>query len=187
MLIDFNKIAPAAVTVPAGTYACLMHVDDAQRDRNGRIVMNGDGEPKLLTTKNGDLMWRLRLLVLEGEFDGQEIEDALFFSAKALRRVEMLLVRAKLIPSEADCNADPSLRPQRRWDVKPADLAGTLWWVTVSEVKQAVDTNGQPIVTRKGEPFVRSLVAFDGYEPMDPENEARYRELADAADSELPF
>jgi hypothetical protein len=166
---------------PKGVYPCEMTIDAIRRDRDGREILDGDGEPERLTTRKGEPFWKAKSRVLDGPYEGQEIDDSFFFSKKGMGRVDLLYVRAGLAPSAADAKGDPEKERRRReLDVQPDDLNNSLWWVTVEDVIQPSDQDGKPIVRRDGTPFLRSKVKFDGYVFMTPKDREKYRKIAQA-------
>ena len=69
--INFDEV-PDSDLVAEGRYRCVIE----------RIVEK--------TSSQGNEMWRLRLRIIEGQYQNQKISDNLVFSEKALSRVKML-------------------------------------------------------------------------------------------------
>ena len=95
------------------------------------------------TTKRGDEMWSLKLVVVDGEHAGTEIWDRIVFSQAARRRVATLCIALR-IATQGQVELDPSMLKGKRVIVQ-------------TQVETYMDEQ-------------RPAVTFDGYSPA-PEPE----------------
>ena len=157
--------------VSVGKHPARMHVDAYQHDAAGNFATNGDGEKLYWATRNGDEMWKLRLVVDSGPHRGRYIFDNLVFSAAAMKRVKLICSRLGLDVSH-------------ELDLTPALIRGRSCYVTV-EAEEYEDQEG---ITKR-----RNVVPFAGYEcaegaPAAPSTAAGNTTGAeDDSEEDLPF
>ena len=129
MELDFDSTEESHdfVTVPAGTYACRV------------------AEVRQRSTRSGEPLWAVRLVVSEGEHTGRQAAwDNLVFSLRGRARVRRVF-EALGLPSAGKVN------------VEPVDLEGK---EVLVEVRAAEYTNAQGSVIKRNE------VPYDGYRPL---------------------
>ncbi len=126
--INFSTVDDATdfTPLPEGTYAC--RIDSVEEARTSR----------------GDEMWKLRLVVTEGEYAGRLIFDNLVFSEKALKRVKFVCSRLGL-----DVSGE--------LDLTPAMIHGKTCRVRV-EIEEYVDEEEKE-KTRNRVPFAGYVAA----------------------------
>lgn len=115
------------VTVPPGTYLCRV------------------SEVRQRTTRNGEPLWGLRLLVAEGESTGRQAAwDNLVFSARGRARVRKVF-DALGLPANGKVN------------VEPTDLEGREAFVEIRHAEYR---------SAAGAWIKRNEVPYDGYRPV---------------------
>lgn len=156
--IDMDKNV-SGDPVPDGVYLC-------------RIAKIRDDR----TTKAGDEMWELGMVIVEGEYSDNWINDRLVFSSAAANRVRMALI-AMGLPSEGS------------FDLEPEHLEGR-----VVRVEVMIDEYENNL----GEVKSRNEVLFEGYGRASAKERKKHQskvkdptldEWDDAGDpdSDLPF
>ncbi len=134
MEVDFNEVGEVSdyVSVPAGTYVCEV------------------AEVRTRTSRAGDELWSLRLVVAEGEHAGRHAAfDNLVFSLRGRVRLRRVL-RAL------------GLKAEGRVEIQPKDLEGRRAFVEVRPVEY---TNSA------GETIRRNEVPYDGYRALPEGND----------------
>jgi len=129
MELDFDATEEVNdyVTVPPGSYACRV------------------AEVRQRTTRNGEPLWSLRLIVCEGEHTGRQAAwDNLVFSTRGRTRVRKVFA-ALGVPSQGKVN------------IEPKDLEGK---EALVEVRAAEYRNNA------GDLVKRNEVPFEGYRPL---------------------
>ncbi|MDP6929581.1 MAG: hypothetical protein QF412_07765 [Planctomycetota bacterium] len=151
MELDFDAVGEETdyVTVPAGTYLCRVE------------------EVRQRSTKAGDDLWALRLLVDEGEFQGRHAAwDNLIFSTRGRARVRRVF-------------AALGLPTQGKVRIEPDELAGRRAFVEVRPVAYE-DGHGQTIR--------RNEVPYEGYRALAETGEAPAEDAAPRGGaSDIPF
>lgn len=161
MELDFDATEEVNdyVTVPPGTYVCKV------------------AEVRQRTTRGGEPLWALRLIVSEGEHSGRQAAwDNLVFSARGRGRVRKVFA-ALGIPVQGKVN------------VEPHDVEGKEALVDVRAAEYR--NSGGALVKRNEVPYegYRQLVRDDAPLVTAPRKPGRARELEDAdeEDEEIPF
>lgn len=150
MRIDFSRVRESEGNQdfslpPLGEYPVVMLVEAYKKDTSGVLMTDPDGRPAPLTTTANDPMWNLELKILptfkgsdsegheiwDSTHAGKRILDNVSFGAKAIKRAAVVLVRAKMMPSEKECEANPKLWATRNRDFQPDELHETFWWVSI--------------------------------------------------------
>lgn len=188
---------------PVGEYPCIMLVEGYKKDAGGELMTGLDGQPVLLTTGKGNPMWNLRNTIVDGPHLGKIIFDGIYFSEKAMQRAAVIFVRAGMMASDKECQANPKLLAQRKRKFEPDELNETFWWVTVHhEVARNADgsmragkypfkakgcaceachtaaqAEQQAIDAGGAHPMVNAKPDFDGYRVMSPAETKKYRPL----------
>ena len=193
--VNFGKVEDQKEfePIPIGKYACVLAVDNVQRDTQGNPVTDIDNKPLLRHTKAGDESWFIKATILDGKHTGRWIQDNLSFGEKALKRVKAVFKRLGIIEGDES------------HDCSPDELDGSYMWVEVDRLEAATNRDGTPKVRKDGKPMLNPKVAFVGYTAMDAKEAKRYRESyqaweyrkqaaagdngngAEEADSEVPF
>ena len=193
--VNFGKVEDRQEfePVPVGKYACVLAVDNVQRDTQGNPMTDADDKPILRQTRAGDESWSIKATILDGKYTGRWIQDNLSFGEKALKRVKAVFKRLGIIEGDED------------HDCSPDELDGSYMWVEVGSLEQAKNRDGMPKVRKDGKPMLNPKVAFVGYTMMDAKEVKRYRESyaawlarkeaaagdngsgVEEADSEVPF
>ena len=120
------------------------------------------GEVRPGTTRSGDDRWAVRLVVVEGEFAGRQAAwDSLVFSTRGRARARRIFAALGL-PSTGKVT------------VQPADLEGKQAFVEVRPVE---------FTHPSGEVVRRNEVPYDGFRPMETEQEA----APSPDDPDIPF
>ena len=146
------------VTVPPGTYLCRV------------------AEVRQRTTRNGEPLWSLRLLVAEGEYTGRQAAwDNLVFSTRGRARVRRVF-EALGLPASGKVSFEPNMIEGREAFV---------------EVRHAEYRNTAGTLVRRNE------VPYEGYRPVTRENgvaalppsgtQRQSEEAPSAADEDIPF
>jgi hypothetical protein len=149
MEIDFDSVEDVTdfVTIPRGTYLC-------------RVTEVRPG-----TTRAGDELWSLRLVVDEGQFVGHQAAwDNLVFSTRGRARARRVF-HALGLPA------------QGKVTVQPDDLQDRRVFVEVRPVEFTHPSGG---VVRRNE------VPYDGYRPLAEPSEDRTEDNGELHD-QIPF
>lgn len=123
--VDFSTVSEIASfsPIPDGEYLCRL--TDIETD----------------LTRAGDEMWKMRLQVEGGEYDGRLLFDNLVFSAKAMSRVKLVC---------QCCEIDVS----GELDLQPPLLLEKRFMVTTFQEEYEDD---------KGQTKIQNRIPFDGY------------------------
>ncbi|MCP4662410.1 MAG: DUF669 domain-containing protein [bacterium] len=133
MRIDFTQVNDVDEFSPIPDGEHVVHVSDIETD----------------VTRGGDEMWKLRLQVEGGEFDGRLLFDNMVFSQKAMSRVKLICASFGLDVS-GTIDLDPSMLLEKRA-------------LVTTYQEEYEDDRGQRKVTNR--------IPFDGYSPVLGEND----------------
>lgn len=180
--INWSKVEDNSANfepLPINKYPCVLSVDNRQRDTQGNVMTNGDGQPAILHTKSGDEKWSIKATVLDGPHVGRWVTDNLSFG-KAVKRAKIVLMRAGIIDENTT-----------DYDASPEELDGTYWWVDVDKHEVRMNEDGTPKLRKDLKPILDPKVGFAGYTPLTAQEAKKYRESfaawqARKADAEAP-
>lgn len=112
-----------------------------------------------LRDKNGDIRFKLELVVISGRASGRKLFDTISFHADpehvGMRRMKLVVSRLGFLVENAT-------------NIEPTDLIGRKAYVTVAGVQEWTDREGRKKFTNK--------IPFDGY-----------RSHADSPEESIPF
>jgi hypothetical protein len=167
MKINWQKVPDGSnfEPLPIGKYPCVLAVDDRQRDAQGDVMKDVDGNDATVHTNAGDEKWNIKATILDGPHAGRWVLDNLSFGEKAVKRAKIVLKRAGIIDDETT-----------EYDAQPEELDGTYWWIDIDRHEARVNKDGTPKLRKDGKPIVDPKVGYAGYETMSPQDAKRYRE-----------
>lgn len=131
--VDFSQVKEGGGSfgpVGLGKHPARVHIDAYLKDAQGGFMLDGDGEKVFGKSKKGDIQWKMRVEILDGEHASREIHDYLTFSEGGLKRIKVLASRIGL-----DITGPI--------DMEPEDLDGSFWIIDVDSHEVAQETNGQ--------------------------------------------
>jgi hypothetical protein len=148
--------------LPIGKYPCRLTIEAYQKDAQGNLMLDGDGQKTFYRSSAGDPQWKFTCTVLDGPYKGRTIKDQLTFSAGGLKRIKVLYVRGGFARGD-----------EESIELEPDDLDGTFWNIEIDKHEPAVKRDGSPSLDKNGKQYVNSRIAFAGFELMDAATAAR--------------
>lgn len=131
--VDFSQVKDGGGSfgpVALGKHPARIHIDAYQIDAQKNFMLDGDGNKVFFRSKKGDIQWKMRVEILDGEHASREIHDYLTFSEGGLKRIKVLASRIGL-----DITGPI--------DMEPEDLDGSFWIIEVDSHEVAQEASGQ--------------------------------------------